>query len=92
MSAEPTQRETLDATTRDQFEDLLYGTLISKESGHPNDKSYTLQDPCSAGDSLRVTVHLDAIRDSPLGTGDQVNQLYFEDLGIVILDLNPQEA
>lgn len=91
MSVEQTTCDGLSAATRSRFEDLLYGTLISRETGRPNNKNYTLQDPCSGGDSLRVTVHLDAIRDSPLSTGDRIEQLYFENFGIVILDLNPQE-
>lgn len=91
MSVEKSQTRQLDSGTRREFRELLYGSLIGREYGHPNDKSYILQETYSGGDSLRVTVHRDAIEDTPLDGGDEVTQHYFEDLGIVILDLNPED-
>lgn len=77
--------------TRHRFEELLYDALVTRENGSPEATSYDLQDPCTAGDSARITVHNDAWKNTPLNTGDSVKQLYFDKLGIVIIDLNPRE-
>lgn len=91
MSTHQSENKRLDGTTRARFHDLLYGDLISREHGHPNDESYLLTNPRNNGNSLRATIHKDAVSDSPLTAGDEVTQHYFEQFGIVIVDLNPSE-
>lgn len=80
----------LNEDSRQRFKTLLYGELTSPELDFPQKKSYTITVPGSGG-GLRVSIHNDAIQDTPLSAGDEINEYYLRDLGIVILDLNPQE-
>lgn len=75
--------------TRARFEDVLHEHLISRDTGAPETKRYTLLDSHTAGESARISVHNDAWCNAPLETGQEIKELYFEALGIVILDLNP---
>jgi hypothetical protein len=81
---------TLNENSRKRFKKLLHNELTTPELDFPQKKAYTITVPGSGG-GLRVSIHNDAIQDTPLSAGDEVDEYYLRDLGIVILDLNPQE-
>jgi len=75
-----------DLETRDRFEDVL-NEFVSDRTGRPDTKTYDLQEVNQY--QVRVNVHAEARKNTPLGQGDSITEYYFPNLGMVILDLNP---
>lgn len=88
MSTDQITNEKHTHNTRDRWLELLHEELACREYGMPKTESYSLR-PNGAGNSRSITVHPDAATNAPHGVGDTVEELYFPELGIVIVNLNP---
>lgn len=79
----------LTSDTKADFNDFLWNTLLPHLSNQelPDKKQYSLQG--LKNDMGRVNVHNKALNDTPLSPGDQLTQYYIQELGMVIIDLNP---
>lgn len=76
-----------DTETRDRFDDVL-DDFVSQRTGKPDTKDYQLQEVNQY--QSRVNIHTEARKNTPLGQGDKITEYYFANLGMVILDLNPE--
>jgi hypothetical protein len=84
------QRPQHDETTRDAFETILGIILENQSKPTPATRKYKAIDGASHGETAKVTIHNDAWKNSPHDTGDELLEYYFQEAGIVIIDLNPQ--
>jgi hypothetical protein len=65
--------------------------LINKhrEQDMPRKATYK---PTFYGDSVRATLMIEAVRDAGLSDGDEITEHYYEDEGILVIDLEGSDG